>query len=275
MRLALIQTKQNALYGFAAPERRFAMDEAELLQQEMLRQNLTLMQEAAEKGCDLIVTTEAINFAGQPQKVAGDYPALIRRTQSGLLAELSRLAREGRCWIAAGMYLEEDGYLYNTIHLFDREGQLRAVYRKTHLAGEEKTYLTPGEHLTVVDTDLGCLGLAICWDMQFPETCQLLSAAGAELIIAPTWGWEYLYGPARAYENGVFVAATMAVPWCEPIDGIRSPSQVIDHEGRVLAQGGRERAEIVWCDLPNLSACHEARRLRLEDRRGVLPVQMI
>ncbi len=275
MRLALIQTKQNALYCFAAPERRFTMDEAELLQQEMLRQNLKLMQEAAEKGCDLIVTTEAINYAGQPQKVAGDYPALIRQTQSGLLADLSRIAREGRCWIAAGMYLEEDGYLYNTIHLFDREGQLRAVYRKTHLAGEEKTYLTPGEQLMAVDTDFGRLGLAICWDMQFPETCQLLSAAGAELIIAPTWGWEYLYGPSRAYENGVFIAAAMAVPWLEQIEGIRSPSQVIDHKGRVLAQGGRERAEIVWCDLPELSACHEARRLRLEDRRGVLPVQII
>ncbi len=275
MRLALIQTKQNALYCFAAPERHFTMDEAELLQQEMLRQNLKLMQEAAEKGCDLVVTTEAINYAGQPQKVAGDYPALIRRTQNGLLADLSRIAREGRCWIAAGMYLEEDGYLYNTIHLFDREGQLRAVYRKTHLAGEEKTYLTPGEQLMAVDTDFGRLGLAICWDMQFPETCQTLSAEGAELIIAPTWGWEYLYGPARAYENGVFVAAAMAVPWYEPIEGIRSPSQVIDYEGRVLAQGGREWAEIVWCDLPELSACHEARRLRLEDRRGVLPVQII
>ena len=272
MRLALIQTKQNALYSFLTPERRYTVEEAAALQREMLEQNLALMRQAAEGGCDLMVTTEAINFPGQPHKVQGDIAPLVDDSLRWLVPELSAIARAGSCYIAACLFSRRapgvtDGGLYNAIWLFDRQGEVCAVYHKTHLAGDENDYLTPGDRYCVAETDFGKLGLAICWDMQFPETCQTLTDMGADLIVAPTWGWEWSYGPARAYENGVYVAAAMAVPEWGPIEGLRSPSEVIAPDGECLARGSRTEAQIVYCDIEDLSAFCALRAMRLQGRR--------
>ena len=272
MKLALIQTRQNALYSFLNPEVRYTLDEAAALQREMVEQNLMLMRQAAAQSCDLMVTTEAINFPGQPHKVQGDIAVLVDQSLARLVPQLSEIAREGHCYIAAGMYSrrapgEREGGLYNAIWLFDRQGEVCAVYHKTHLAGDENDYLIPGDRYCVAETDFGRLGLAICWDMQFPETCQRLTEMGADLIVAPTWGWEWVYGPARAYENGVFVAAAMAVPEWGPIDGIRSPSEVIRPDGECLACGSRTEAGVVYCDIEDLSAFRDLRDMRLQGRR--------
>ena len=272
MRLALIQTKQNALYQFLTPDVRYTREEAAALQRDMLEQNLTLMREAAESGCDLMVTTEAINFPGQPHKVAGDYPSLVDESLRWLVPELSAIAKAGSCYIAACLYSRRtpdttDGALYNAIWLFNRAGKVCAVYHKTHLAGDENDYLRPGDRYCVAETDFGRLGMAVCWDMQFPETCQTLTEMGADLIIAPTWGWEWIYGPARAYENGVYVAAAMAVPEWGPIEGLRSPSEVIRPDGACIARGSCTKAEVVYCDMEDLSAFCDLRDLRLQGRR--------
>lgn len=272
MRLALIQTRQNALYSFLNPEVRYTLDEAGALQREMLEQNLRFMHQAAAQGCDLMVTTEAINFPGQPDKVQADIAALVDQSIAWLVPQLSEIACEGHCYIAAGLYSrrmpdETAGGLYNAIWLFDRQGRVCAVYHKTHLAGEENRYLLPGERYCVAQTDFGRVGLAICWDMQFPETCQRLTEMGAELIVAPTWGWERVYGPARAYENGVYVAATMAVPSWGPIDGMRSPSEVIQPDGECVARGSRAEAGVIYCEIEDLSAFHALRDMRLQGRR--------
>lgn len=275
MKLALIQTKQNALYSFADANRRYTVQEARMLQRAMLDENLAMIREAAQNGCDLIVTTEAINFAGQPSKVLGDYQALIDECNAWLIPELSAIAKAGACYIAACIYSRHapgvnDGGLYNAIWLFDRQGQVCAVYHKTHLAGDENDYLTPGDCYCVADTDIGRIGLAICWDMQFPETCQALTDRGADLIVAPTWGWEWIYGPARAYENGVFVAAAMAVPYEGTIEGLRSPSEVIQPDGQCIARGSAASSEIVWCEIEDLHAYNELRDMRRKGRRGDL-----
>lgn len=272
MRLALIQTKQNALYQFLNPDVRYTREEAAALQRDMLEQNLALMRQAAEDGCDLMVTTEAINFPGQPHKVQGEIAPLVDESLRWLVPELSAIAKAGACYIAACLYsrrtLEETGGgLYNAIWLFDRRGEVCAVYHKTHLAGDENDYLTPGDRYCVAEMDFGRVGLAICWDMQFPETCQRLTEMGADLIVTPTWGWEWVYGPARAYENGVYVAAAMAVPSWGPIDGIRSPSEVIRPDGECLARGSRTEAGVVYCDIEDLSAFRDLRDMRLQGRR--------
>ncbi len=275
MRLALIQTKQNALYQFLNPDVRYTLEEAAALQRDMLKQNLVLMRQAVEDGCDLMVTTEAINFPGQPHKVQGGIAPLVDESLRWLVPELSAIAKAGACFIAASLYSRrtpEDtgGGLYNAIWLFDRQGEVCAVYHKTHLAGYENDYLVPGDRYCVAETDFGRLGLAICWDMQFPETCQTLTEMGADLIVAPTWGWEWIYGPARAYENGVHVAAAMAVPEWGPIEGLRSPSEVIRPDGECIARGSCMEAQVIRCEIPDLKAYQELRELRLKGRRSDL-----
>lgn len=271
MKIALIQEKQNELYQFNKPEIRYTPEQARGYQQKMISRNLDMMWEAARSGCDLIVTTEAFNFAGQPFKVEGDYAALIPDMENELFTEISEIAKAGHCYVAAGVFRKENtsgqNKLYNSVVLYDREGKICNIYDKIHLAGDENDYLTAGNKYCVAETDFGRLGMAICWDMQFPETCQALADRDADLIIAPTWGWEWIYGPCRAYENGVYVASAMAVPYYMPIEGLRSPSEVIGPEGDILVRGSREEAQIVMCEIPDIRSCVSCREMRRSGRK--------
>lgn len=265
MVIGLIQEKQNALYQFGREDIRFTRRQALALQKEMVEKNLAMMRQAAERDCDLLVTSEAFNYAGQPGKVDCPYEELIPEAGDVLFKELSETARRGKCYLAAGVLRKErtagGSRLYNSIFFYGKDRRLLGVYDKIHLAGEENFFLTPGEQYQVVETEYGGIGMGICWDMQFPETAMNLASAGADLIVVPTWGWEEIYGHARAYENGIYVAAAMAVPYQEDIEGLRTPSEVVGPLGEVLTRGGRGREEVVYCTIPDIRDCKESRKM--------------
>lgn len=274
MRIALVQEHQNDLYLFHE-DRVFGRDEALALQDEMIDQNLALIRAAGESGADLALTSEAINYPGQPRCLPGLSSAdLIASRQDALLGRVSGLAREySMCVVVGAFLLESDGELYNEALVYDRRGDLAHVYRKNFLAGEEASYLRPGRGFPIWESEFGRVGIGICWDMQFPETARACARQGADLILCPTWGWEWPYAYARAYENGVYVAAAMAVPAYKDIEGLRLPSQVISPMAEVLAEGPRDRGGLVVVDLPDLRSCDRLREgriagLRSWERRG-------
>ena len=88
-----------------------------------------------------------------------------------------------------------------------------------------------------------------------------LARKGCDLIVCPTWGWEWIYGPARAYENGIFVAAAMAVPYWMPIQDLRRPSMVITPDGVIKEVGPTDREAIVYCEIADIH-CKESREFR-------------
>lgn len=102
--------------------------------------------------------------------------------------------------------------------------------------------------------------------MQFPECGRILAAKGADLILCPTWGWEAIYGHARAYENGIYAAAAMAIPYWMEIEGIRNPSEVVAPDGRVLCQGERDKEGYWICEF-DLKECKEYKKIRMHHRR--------
>ncbi|KAL4427684.1 hypothetical protein ABPG75_001773 [Micractinium tetrahymenae] len=121
------------------------------------------------------------------------------------------------------------GRLYNTCLVHGRDGRLLGRHRKVHLFDidipgkitfKESLTLTPGEGLTVVDTEVGRLGIGICYDIRFPEMAMLYAARGVQLIVYPgafnmTTGpahWQLLQ-QARAVDNQLFVAT------CSPARG--------------------------------------------------------
>ena len=75
-----------------------------------------------------------------------------------------------------------------------------------------------------------------------------------------------MYGHARAYENGVYVAAAMAVPYWMDIEGIRNPSELVAPDGSVLAAAERNRAGVLYYDV-DIRDCAAARALRIADRQ--------
>lgn len=268
MKLALLQTKQNELYNFIDTEKIRSEEEILLLQKEMIEKTFQMAEKAAIQGADMIVTTEAINYAGSPKKYQGNYKKLIYHSQNKILTAFSELAKKYHSYLILDMYyVDQKEKMYNCAFLFNQKGKQQKRYDKVHLAGEEKEYLEAGNKFYVMETKYGNIGICICWDMQFPESARILSLQGADLILCPTWGWEAIYGHSRAYENGVYVAAAMAVPFWMDIEGLRSPSEVISPEGVIISSGNRIGDDIVFAKLDSKKAT-PYRIARLTERRG-------
>lgn len=134
---------------------------------------------------------------------------------------VSNAAKESGVYVVAGTMPElEDDRVYNTSYVFDRNGKQAAKHRKMHLFDidieggqyfKESDTLTPGRNVTVFDTEFCKIGLAVCYDIRFPELSRLMAAEGAEVIIVPgafnmTTGpahWELTFR-ARALDNQVY-----------------------------------------------------------------------
>lgn len=262
MRITLIQPVQNQLYDFLHEGTPLAREEALSLQREMTEQTLALMECAPE--CDLMVTTEAVNYPGRAALLPGALGEFI--DEQPLLERFAQLARRKSCYVVAGVYGLRGGKVVNEAVVFDRVGKPCARYEKIHLVGDEQTLLSRGGSYCTVDADFGRFGVCICWDMQFPEVCRHYALQDARLVVCPTWGWESIYAHARAYENGIFVAGAMSVPYRAPIEGIRTPSEVIAPDGTVLACAHADRAEALTCEV-DLNAMRELQVLRMHDRQ--------
>lgn len=255
MKVALVQTKQNELYSFHRPMDRIDPDYAVLLQKQMVEQCFNMLRETAEKGCDLIVTPEAINFCGLESALQASCEPLIPLYPGGeIFSQLAALTKQVGSWLVAGLYnkrYDNCGKLhcYNSAFIYDRKGHLQEIYDKIHIVGSEKDCLVPGNRIVTIDTDMGKMGVAVCYDMQFPDVCWGCREAGADFMAVPTWGWEHGYGMERIRETGLGLAVAMAVPYWMPIEGERNPSELINGHGKILASASREEAQLLVGEL--------------------------
>jgi len=215
-----------------------------------------MVREAAPRA-DLVVLPELWNTC------AFDLPAAREGAQpiSGpLVTGLADLARELGIWIHGGSLAEltDESVRHNTCVLFDPEGELVATYRKIHLFGfaeGERTVMSGGDELVVVDTPLGTTGLATCYDLRFPELFRALTDVGATaFLVSSGWPlsriehWDVL-ARARAIEDQAWVIACNEVG-TQGADGVvlGGHSVVIDPRGVVIAQAG-ESEEILYAEI--------------------------
>lgn len=217
-------------------------------------------------------------------------------SSSPSVAALAAVARETGVVLVGGSIPERDSenasLLYNACCVFDGDGALIAKHRKTHLfdldiPGEisfrESDTLAAGDALTVVDTDVGRLGIGVCFDLRFPELAAVCANRGASMLVYPgafntvtgPLHWELLQR-ARAVDNQCFVLT------CSPARDrdarARSPpayeawghSTVVGPFAEILATTD-ERESIVTaeCDLEQIAT--RRRNMPLEtQRRGDL-----
>ena len=192
----------------------------------------------------------------------------------GGFATMSALARASKLYLAGSLLERHAGGISNTAAFYGPDGALVGFYRKVHLFRlmQEHRYLLPGDHVTLCPTPWGPVGLAICYDLRFPELFRTLALAGATLFLLPAqWpvrrieAW-MLLAQARAVENELFLAACNRVG----TDGdavFPGRSLIVDPWGNVLAQGDdQERLVLAQADLQEM---HKARRYLtvFEDRR--------
>lgn len=221
------------------------------------------IEAAADNGAQLVVLPEIWNG---PYSNAS-FPVYAEDIDAGGSASpstsmLSEVARSKEITIVGGSISERSGdRLYNTCCIFGKDGELKAKYRKIHLFDidipgkicfmESKT-LTAGNTPIIVDTDVGRIGIGICYDMRFQELAMLYAARGAHLICYPgafnmTTGplhWELLQR-ARAVDNQLFVAT------CSPARDINAGYVAWGHStlvapfGEIVATTDHEEATII------------------------------
>ena len=198
----------------------------------------------AAEGSDLIVLPEMWH----PGYFAFDRYAEAANDTPALLEALSETAAAVGACLHAGSLVEADGgRLYNTSVLFGPDGAELARYRKMHLFGfdsHEQRLLSPGDETVVADTPLGRLGMAVCYDLRFPELFRRMSERGAVgFVVASAWphprveAWNTLLR-ARAIENQAFVFACNGVGPTGRGSVLCGRSAVIDPWGVTVASLG-------------------------------------
>ncbi len=92
--------------------------------------------------------------------------------------------------VPGSMIVEKEGKLYNTSYYIDNTGKVLGEYQKINLWHPERSHFEPGNKVRVFDTRFGKVGLAVCWDLIFPEPFRGMAKLGAEIIICPSY-WCY------------------------------------------------------------------------------------
>lgn len=165
---------------------------------------------------DLILLPEIWNIGWQSFDI---YREGSESLQGETISRIAEKAKAVNAYILAGSIVERrGGSLCNTAVLLGPRGQIVATYRKLHLVGfmgaKEAELMKRGEGIVTVKTDLGILGLSICYDLDFPELFRKMAVNhGVEIfLLISAWpiqkldNWRELCH-VRAYENQCFLVS--------------------------------------------------------------------
>ncbi|MGQ9713903.1 MAG: carbon-nitrogen family hydrolase [Anaerolineae bacterium] len=199
--------------------------------------------------------------------------------EGGSFAALVHVAREHRLYVVASALERHEKGLSNTAVVVSPAGEVVGAYRKIHLIPlfQEDRYLYPGDAPVLVEFPWGKAGLAICYDLRFPELFRAYALGGAEMIfLVAEWPqeriahWQVL-AQARAIENLAFVVACNSTG-ADESGAFGGHSLVVGPWGEVLVEGGEDEALLVAeVDLARVQEARE-RLPALRDRRpGAYP----
>lgn len=233
-----------------------------------------LVEKAAKAGAELVVLPELWNSGYD----ASDFRHLPEQAEplTGPSVQLLKdLAVAHHLTIGGGSVVEDrHGKLYNTSVCISPQGQVEEKYRKAHLFLQEKDYFSPGDEWTMVeDVPLLAglsLGMAICYDLRFPEFFRNMALRGSRFFSVPM-AWprvrleEYLVlARSRALENrSILIAANHSGP------EMSGHSAVISQTGAILAQCGDEDG-FALAEIDMDSFLHSQKHQDITDRRQFL-----
>lgn len=204
----------------------------------------------------LVLIPEAFSHFGAGEAQLGRYAEELGN--GDVQRTIADLARKHGVWVLAGTIPirsqspTDQRYAAASL-LFNEQGEQVARYNKIHLFDAaiadntkqytESTFTAPGQEIAVVNTPFGRLGMAVCYDLRFPELFRAMRGQGAELISLPSAftkvtgaaHWEPLLR-ARAIENQVYMLAPNQ--WGKHNDGRETwgQSMIVDPWGEVIAQ---------------------------------------
>lgn len=219
------------------------------------------IEAAAARGASLVSFPEVFNVIDKGAEAPEDL------TGGRTISFMQELARKHKLYLHCGSIAERvEGAekKYNTTVLLDPQGEMIAVYRKLHLfditmpdgsEARESDKIQPGNEIVTVETELGHLGLSICYDIRFPELYRAMALMGAQVIFTPANftlptgkdHWEPILR-ARAIENGVYIVASAQMGRKRGTQDKFGSTLVADPWGTVVAKAP-ERPSVIYADI--------------------------
>lgn len=200
------------------------------------------IEDAVRQGAELVVFPECMDTG-----YLFDSPEHCRQlaetmTDGPFVTALSKAAKKHGIYIASGVteWDPDKKKIFNTGIMFGRKGEIACHYHKQFLATHDQNWFAFGERgCPVVETDLGRIGLLICFDGRIPEIFRSMAMQGAEVIVdmANFFAMDQadMWGPARSYENGVWLVAATKAGYERSIY-YPGGSMIVDPKGRVLSK---------------------------------------
>ena len=249
----------------------------ETIKKAMIDKHVAMIEEAGKKHVQILCMQELFYGPYFCAEQKTKWYSLVEKVPDGPTTKLMQeLAKKHSMVIVVPLYEEEiTGVYYNTAAVIDADGKYLGKYRKTHIPHcdpgfWEKFYFKPGNlGYPTFKTAYAQVGVYICYDRHFPEGARILGLRGAEIMFNPSatvaglseYLWE-LEQPAHAVANGYFVGAINRVgkeaPW--NIGEFYGQSYFCNPRGKIIAQAGRDKDELVVADL-NLDEIQEVRNV--------------
>ena len=188
--------------------------ELELPLNKLLKHAGELIEAASKEDAQIVCLPERWNSR------KGEIQENIEPNNSPTVNFLQNLAGELGIYLIGGaiwVYNEDETQSHIISSVFNPKGELIAIQRKLHLYLYEKTFFEPGKALKILPTEFGKLGVAICFDMIFPEVARYYALNGVDMIFSPVLiredgieNW-HIYLKARALENRMPICAVNCV----------------------------------------------------------------
>ncbi len=222
--------------------------------QEKKKENLRIVaefiDEAAAKKAKLIVLPETMSYIGSDEGIRQNAEPI-----GGLTCQLlCEKAKQHGIWLNGGSFhefVEGQTRVYNTSLMIDPRGEISAIYRKIHLydvevasgpSYKESNTIIPGNEIVVAETNLGIIGMSICYDIRFAEMYRIMALKGAQVVLVPAAfslvtgrdHWETVLR-TRAIENGFYLIAPNQMGK-KVTFAMQGKSVIIDPWGNVIAK---------------------------------------
>lgn len=176
------------------------------------------IHEAASKKADLVLFPEIHLSPFFPSQQSADAEPYLLDIGNPAITRLREACRAAGVFASPNIYLRHEGGNYDTSLLIDRNGEIVGQSMMVHITQQpgfyEQDYYAPsGEGFRVFDTEIGKIGIVICFDRHYPESFRTCVRAGADLVLVPTanmrgepldlFAWEMR---AAAFQNSVYIA---------------------------------------------------------------------
>jgi len=229
---------------------------------------LELIEEGGRRKSDFIVLPELWNVGYALDRLS----VLAEPSNGETVSMLKGLARKYNAYIIGSIAELRNGKIYNTVPLTAPEGVIGA-YSKIHMFKpfSEHEYFSYGDRLGLFKTKIGNIGIAICYDLRFPDLFRYLALGDAKIVFIPAAfpnlldHWRHLLY-ARAMENQIFIVATNRIGKHGEFSFF-GHSMAINPSGEIIVEAGGNEA-ILTFDI-KIEIIDEARRkvFHLENRK--------